>query len=159
MITDVNEVRNINKASKISTLWHWGQVRYIRLRVVHALGMPGTFFFRHRGLAIPTCITARVPWCMQGPLTSGFLFKSVEGKTFQALSAHVQPAILRICAAHMGKQSTVVSSCTFPFTSINPDDINELLAVFGLARLIMTTCFHLSNFKMKDAVCRSLYIG
>ena len=31
--------------------------RYVQLRVAHAPGMPGTFS-RHRGLAIPTCITA-----------------------------------------------------------------------------------------------------
>ena len=30
--------------------------RYVRLRVAHAPGMPGTF--SHRGFAIPTCITA-----------------------------------------------------------------------------------------------------
>ena len=31
---------------------------YVKLRVAHALGMPGTFPC-HRGLATPTCITAR----------------------------------------------------------------------------------------------------
>ena len=38
-------------------------------------------FPRHRGLAIPTYITARawhVPWCMPGSLTSGFLVGSGE---------------------------------------------------------------------------------
>ena len=33
--------------------------RYIKLRVAHAPGMSGTFFSRHLGLAIPTCITTR----------------------------------------------------------------------------------------------------
>ena len=32
--------------------------RYVKLRVAHAPGMPGTFS-RYRGLAFPTCITAR----------------------------------------------------------------------------------------------------
>ena len=36
-------------------------------------------FPRHRGLAIPTCITARA-WCMPGSLTSGFLFSRLRGK-------------------------------------------------------------------------------
>ena len=53
-------------------LWHVGHdahdydipvhgtlTRYVKLRVAHAPGMPGTLP-RHRGLAIPTCITAHV---------------------------------------------------------------------------------------------------
>ena len=32
--------------------------RYVKFRIAHAPGMPGTFS-RHRGLAIPTCIMAR----------------------------------------------------------------------------------------------------
>ena len=51
--------------------------RYIKLRVAHALGMPGTFspsarrsdLDMHHG----TCVT-QVPWCMPGSLTSGFLW-------------------------------------------------------------------------------------
>ena len=47
------------------------------LRVAHAPGMLGAFFSRHRGLAIPICITVRA-------LTSGFIWsqwwmKSVPG--------------------------------------------------------------------------------
>ena len=41
-------------------------------------------FPSHRGLAIPTCITARawphVPWCMSGSLTSGFLWNRWRSK-------------------------------------------------------------------------------
>ena len=37
---------------------HGPLTSYVKLRVVHAPVMPGTFS-RHRGLAIPTCITAR----------------------------------------------------------------------------------------------------
>ena len=37
---------------------HGSLVRYVKLRFVHAPGMPGTFP-GHHGLAIPTCITAR----------------------------------------------------------------------------------------------------
>ena len=38
--------------------WHGTLTRYVKLRVVHAPEMPGTFP-RYRGLAIPTCIMAR----------------------------------------------------------------------------------------------------
>ena len=57
--------------------------RYIKLRVAHAPGMPGTFFPRHHWVAIPTCIMARawrtcrdthVPWCMPESLTGDFLW-------------------------------------------------------------------------------------
>ena len=57
-------------------LRHGPLVRYVKLRVAHAPRMPGTFP-RHRGLAIPTFITARVthvPWYMPGSLTRGFLW-------------------------------------------------------------------------------------
>ena len=50
----------IHKEGSIKT-WnttHGPISRYVKLRVAHAPGMPGTFP-HHRGLAIPTCITAR----------------------------------------------------------------------------------------------------
>ena len=45
-------------------LSHGPLARYVKLRFAHARGMPGTFppaadFEGNRGLAIPTCITAR----------------------------------------------------------------------------------------------------
>ena len=57
--------------------------RYVKLRVVHAPGMPGTFSppprvsdpDMHHG----TCVT-HVPWCMPGSLTSGFLWNWWRGK-------------------------------------------------------------------------------
>ena len=57
--------------------------RYIKLRVAHAPGMPGTFSppprvsdpDMHHG----TCGT-HVPWCMPGSLTSGFLWSRWRGK-------------------------------------------------------------------------------
>ena len=56
---------------------------YVKLRVVHALGMPGTFSLpplvsdpdMHQG----TCVT-HVPWCMPGSLTGGFLCSRWRGK-------------------------------------------------------------------------------
>ena len=57
--------------------------RYANLLVAHAPGMPGTFFppprvsdpDMHNG----PCVT-HVPWCMPGPLTSGFLLSWWRGK-------------------------------------------------------------------------------
>ena len=51
--------------------------RYVKLRVAHAPGMPGTLFPppMHHG----TCVT-HVPRCMSGLLTSGFLWSWWRGK-------------------------------------------------------------------------------
>ena len=64
-------------------LFHWPLTRYVKLRVVDALWMPGTFSppplvsdpDMHHG----TCVT-HVPWCMPGLLTSGFLWSRWRGK-------------------------------------------------------------------------------
>ena len=57
---------------------HGPLTRYVKLRVAHAPGMPGTFSPPPTSrdtawLAILACITARtyVPWCMTGSLTYG----------------------------------------------------------------------------------------
>ena len=77
--------------------------RYVKLRVAHATVMPGTFP-RHRGLAFPTCTTARA-WCTcrdaravmhAGIANWQYSLKSVAGKTFPAFPAHAQPANLHI---------------------------------------------------------------
>ena len=60
---------------------HGPLARYVKLRVAHAPGMPGTFSppqlvsdpDMHHG----TCVT-HVPWCMPGPLTSGFLWSRLR---------------------------------------------------------------------------------
>ena len=67
--------------------WHdithpWASCRYLKLRVAHALGLPGTFSppprvndpDRHHS----TCVT-QVPWCTPGSLTSGFLWSRWRG--------------------------------------------------------------------------------
>ena len=57
--------------------------RYVKLRVVHAPGMPGTFFTPPRvsdpDMHHGTCVT-HVPWCMPGSLTSDFLWSRWRGK-------------------------------------------------------------------------------
>ena len=61
--------------------------RYIKLRVAHAPGMPGTFS--------PLLRDARAVM-HAGIANLWFPLKSVTEKTFPAFSAHAQPAILRI---------------------------------------------------------------
>ena len=90
------------RLSWVTTHWYSGNgplTRYVKLRVVHAPGMPGSFSSppwvsdpdMHHG----TCVT-HVTWCMPVSLTSVFLLKSVAGKTFPAFPAHAQPTISRI---------------------------------------------------------------
>ena len=78
---------------------HGPLVRYIKLWVAHAPGMPGTFSPQPRvsdpDMHHSTCVT-HVPWCMLGLLTSGFLWSRRRGKTFPGFPAHAQPAILCI---------------------------------------------------------------
>ena len=63
---------------------HTGRrARYVKLRVAHAPGMPGTFSplprvndpGKHHG----TCVT-HAPWCMPGSLTSDFLWGRSHGE-------------------------------------------------------------------------------
>ena len=59
-------------------LWcHGPLARYVKLRVAHATGMPGTFSLPPRvsdpDMHHGTCVT-HVSWCMPGSLTSGFLW-------------------------------------------------------------------------------------
>ena len=56
--------------------------RYVKLRVAHAPGMPGTFSPPPRAsdpdMHHGTCMT-HVPWCMSGSLTHGFLWSRWRG--------------------------------------------------------------------------------
>ena len=62
---------------------HGPLTRYVKLRVAHAPGMPGTFFLlplvcdpdMHHG----TCVT-HVPWCMPGWLACSFIWSRWRGK-------------------------------------------------------------------------------
>ena len=65
---------------------HGPLARYVKLRVAHAPGMPGTFSLpqwvgnsdMHHG----TCVT-HVPWCMSGSLTNGFRWSRWREKHFR----------------------------------------------------------------------------
>ena len=62
---------------------HGPLTRYVKLRVAHAPGMPGTFSQPPRvsdpDMHHGTCVT-HVPWYMPGSLTSGFLWNRRRGK-------------------------------------------------------------------------------
>ena len=77
--------------------FHGPLARYVKSRVAHALGVPGTFSPPPRvsdpDMHFGTCVT-HVPWCMPGSLTRGILW-SWWRETFSAFPAHAQPAILR----------------------------------------------------------------
>ena len=98
---------NINKDKDIKYLMqnvchytqasiHGPQNRYVKLRVAHAPGMPGTFSPPPRvgdpGMHHGTCVT----WCMPGSQDSVFLWIRWRKKTFPALPAHAQRSVLRI---------------------------------------------------------------
>ena len=82
-------IEDLRKPPCVLNVWaHVNEplVRYVKLQVVHALGMPGTFSPPSR-LSDPdmhhgTCVT-HVPWCMPRSLTSGFLWSWWWGKRTQ----------------------------------------------------------------------------
>ena len=79
---------------------------YIKLRVAHAPGIPGTFSppprisdpHMHHG----TCVT-HVPWCMPGSLTSGFLWsrwrhsRRMHNSQFYVSGKRPMDKLLRSC--------------------------------------------------------------
>ena len=82
VIMDSNVVNHSQQDS--SKVDHHGPLtRYVKLRVTHAPGMPGTFspppLVGDPDLHHGTCVT-HVPWCMPGSLTSGFLWILWRGK-------------------------------------------------------------------------------
>ena len=56
----------------VTFILHGPLARYVKLRVAHAPGMPGTFL-HHPDMHHGTCVK-QLPWCMLGSLTSGFLW-------------------------------------------------------------------------------------
>ena len=89
------------KTSKLPRFWCWVDITvdpsqkwrvkcflgplsgYVKLRVAHVPGMPGTFssppWVSDPDMNHCTCIT-HVPWCMPGSLNSGFLLSLWRGK-------------------------------------------------------------------------------
>ena len=75
----------------LSGVAHGPLTRYVKLHVVHAPGMPGTF-------SLPPLEIANLR----------FPLKSVAGKMFPAFLAHVQPALLRIWQEAHGPKDRVL---------------------------------------------------
>ena len=73
----------VNMGSPILPYQYRPLTRYAKLRVAHALGMPGTFSPPPRvsdlGMHPSTCVT-HVPGCMPESLASGFLWSRWGGK-------------------------------------------------------------------------------
>ena len=72
-------------------LWHGPLTRYVKLRIAHAPGMPGTFsptadFKGNCWLATPACITARASRTCRDACRDRL--PAVAGKTFPAFPAH-----------------------------------------------------------------------
>ena len=67
---------------------HGPLAKYVKLRVGHAPGMPGTFSPPTRvsdpDMRHGTCVT-HVPWCMPGSLTSDFPWSRWRGKRFRRM--------------------------------------------------------------------------
>ena len=79
--------------------YHGPLNRYVKLRVMHVPGMPGTLSPSPRvgdpDMHHGTCATHE-PWCMPGSLTSGFIWSRWREKTFTAFPAHAHLTILHI---------------------------------------------------------------
>ena len=101
--------RRQGMAHVTQTRWHGPLTTYVKLRVAHAPGKPGTFS-RHRLQRKPlfsdhgTCVT-HVPWCISGSLTRS------GGETFPAFPAHAQPAIMPIWQEAHASRIWITSSC------------------------------------------------
>ena len=70
---------DFNPINRKTIKTQWASCQIHKIAGCACPGNAGNVFPRHRGLAIPTCVT-HVPWCMSGSLTSVFLLKSVAGE-------------------------------------------------------------------------------
>ena len=128
-----------------SIIWGHGPLaRYVKLRVVHAPGMPGTFSpspqvsdpDMHHG----TCVT-HVPWCMPWSLTSGFLWRRWCGKTFLTFPAHAQPAIFCIWwEAHGVPKLSLQPSLSFSLRKCESDRRNKYWKYYTIRSLLNSIC-------------------
>ena len=83
MVVMVNDTECYIKCVLMLVMMNGPLARYVKLRVAHAPGMPGTFSPPPRvsdpDMYHGTCVT-HVPWCMSGSLTSDFLSSRWRGK-------------------------------------------------------------------------------
>ena len=80
---DTNWTSCVSLGTESSFLFQGPLTRYVKLRVVHAPGMPGTISLPLRvsnpDMHHDTCVT-HVPWCMPESLTSDFFWSRWRGK-------------------------------------------------------------------------------
>ena len=73
----------VNKPYESANYHNGPLIRYVKVMVAHALGMPGKFSLPplgcNPGIHHGTCVT-HVPWCMPGSLLSGFFRSRWRGK-------------------------------------------------------------------------------
>ena len=121
------------------TLAHVPLPRYVKLRVVHAPEMPGTF---------PPPLRLSDPDIARS-LSSGFLWSRWRGKTFPVLPAHAQPSIWRIWYEAHGRQRLVCphSQChdgwwfgSMGLLGINSQGIDWNIQVSAPERLVLRYC-------------------
>ena len=98
--------------------FHGPLTRYVKLRVAHAPGMPGTFSatprvsdpYMHHGM----CVT-HVPWCMLGSLTTGFLWSRWRVKHSRHSSRMRNPQFYvsgkRPMASHFADVNNITHLC------------------------------------------------
>ena len=125
----VQHVLNMN-SSRQCTFNYGPLTRYVKLRVVHAPGMPGTFS-RHRfqrkplvsdpGMHHGTCVT-HVPWCMSGSLTrcGGENVPGIPGACATRTFTHLArgPCMTRLpISGSYDTQCTLKQKCAFNFIS------------------------------------------
>ena len=113
---------------------YWCITRYVKLRLAHTPGMPGTFSPPPRAsdpdMHHGTCVT-HVPWCMPGSLTSQFLWSRWRGKRSRHSRRMRNPLIYVSGKRPITKRSywpsRLVKSTT---TSINKGPIFPLVVGF-----------------------------
>ena len=81
-ISLTNSWINLEHPDDYSSWSHWPLTRYVKLRVAHALGMPGPFSppprVSDRDMHHGTCVT-HLSWCMPGSLSSAILWYRCGG--------------------------------------------------------------------------------
>ena len=95
-------------------------VRYVKLQVAHAPGMPGTFSPSPRvsdpDMHHGTCVT-HVPWCMPGSLTSSFLWSRWSEKRSRH-SRHMRKPQFYVSAKRPIEYSkSYIHQCPVPITN------------------------------------------
>ena len=79
------DIKHWDKKSHVIVCWYGLIARYVKLRVVHVLGMVGTFSLPPRvsdpDMHHGTCVR-HIAWCMPGSPTNGFVWSEWRGKHF-----------------------------------------------------------------------------